>query len=170
MIFCKFIKKHSCKIIGILLVFIIIVSLSDNQFERFELGNDSSPAIVFFYANWCGHCNKMKDEWNKFENEYNGKNGIKVIKIENKEDKSLMKLHGVNGFPTIKYCPKGVYNTDGTVDFDSPRTYASLVNFHERFSNKEEFQGYDSDDESNNRSIENNIPESSQSADELFTL
>ena len=168
--FCKFIKKHSCKIIGVLLVFIIIVSLSDNQFERFELGNDSSPAIVFFYANWCGHCNKMKDEWNKFENEYNGKNGIKVIKIENEEDKSLMKLHGVNGFPTIKYCPKGVYNTDGTVDFDSPRTYVSLVNFHKRFSTQEGFQSNDFDDESDNQSIENNILGSSQSADELFTL
>ena len=164
--FCKFIKKHSCKIIGVLLVFIIIVSLSDNQFERFELGNDSSPAIVFFYANWCGHCNKMKDEWNKFENEYNGKNGIKVIKIENEEDKSLMKLHGVNGFPTIKYCPNGVYNKDGTVDFDSPRTYASLVNFHERFSNTHEgFQSNDSDE-----SESDNILGSSQSADKLFTL
>ena len=112
----------------------------------------------------------MKDEWNKFENEYNGKNGIKVIKIENEEDKSLMKLHGVNGFPTIKYCPNGVYNTDGTVDFDSPRTYVSLVNFHKRFSTQEGFQSNDFDDESDNQSIENNILGSSQSADELFTL
>ena len=128
---CKFIKKHSCKIIIFLCIIIIVMSVFNNGQEHFQISqNNTMPVVVMFHANWCGHCKKLMPEWIKFEKAYHGKKGINVVKIESDEDKSLVKLHGVNGFPTIKYCPRGVYNTDGTVDFNGPRNLSGLADFY----------------------------------------
>ncbi len=29
--------------------------------------NDSRVKIIFFHAKWCGHCKKMKPEWDEFK-------------------------------------------------------------------------------------------------------
>ena len=46
--------------------------------EGFQNNNKLAPgpgkcALVFFYADWCGHCQRFKPEWNKFKNEMNNK-------------------------------------------------------------------------------------------------
>ena len=176
--FCKFIKKYSCKIIIALCALIIVLSLFNSGVlsESFQISpNDTTPTIVLFHADWCGHCKKLMPEWTKFEKAYHGKKGVNVVKIESDDDKSIMKLHGVSGYPTIKYCPRGIYNKDGTVDYNGPRNYMGLAEFHEQYSNAEEhFTGNhkygdaessdDSDTEDNYKSIEG------YSVDELFTL
>lgn len=60
----------------------------------------SKSTVILFYANWCGHCQKFKPEWEKFKQQYG-----KEIKCEEHEDASmdrnLMKKYGVQGYPTI---------------------------------------------------------------------
>ena len=178
---CKFIKKYSCRIIIFLCIIIILMSVFNKGQEHFQISeNDTTPVVVMFHANWCGHCKKLMPEWMKFEKAYHGKKGINVVKIESDEDKSLVKLHGVNGYPTIKYCPRGVYNTDGTVDFNGSRNLPGLADFYNKYAkNEEHFTSVheddedDEDDEDGEYGEDNEDGEYGEDApgvDELFTL
>lgn len=171
--FCKFIKNYSCKIIITLCALIIVLSLFNSGVlsESFQISsNDTTPVVVLFHADWCGHCKKLMPEWTKFEKAYHGKKGVNVIKIESDEDKSIMKLHGISGYPSIKYCPRGVYNKDGTVDYNGPRNYMGLAEFHDQYSNTEEhFTETLEDEKADTESDETKYVEG-YSVDELFTL
>jgi len=175
---CKFIKKYSCRIIIFLCIIIILMSVFNKGQEHFQISeNDTTPVVVMFHANWCGHCKELMPEWMKFEKAYHGKKGINVVKIESDEDKSLVKLHGVNGYPTIKYCPRGVYNTDGTVDFNGSRNLPGLADFYNKYAkNEEHFTSVhedDEDDEDGEYGEDNEDGEYGEDApgvDELFTL
>ena len=185
--FCKLVKKYSCKIIIGLCILIILLSLYNSGFltETFQISpNDTTPTIVLFHADWCGHCKKLMPEWIKFEKAYHGKKGVNVLKIESDEDKSIMKLHGINGYPTIKYCPRGIYNKDGSIDYSGPRNYMGLAEFHEQYANTEEHftedlkhngsnnhtsKHSDNDTSEHEDKKETNVP-SGYSVDELFTL
>ena len=134
--------------------------------ESFQISqNDTTPSIVLFHADWCGHCKKLMPDWIKFEKDYHGKKGINVIKIESEEDKSLIKLHGVNGYPTIKYCPNGVYNTTGAVDYSGARNLPGLAEFHEQYANEEHFTEFLDEDET-----DEDVGEYYSEIDELFSI
>ena len=45
---------------------IIIVSFFCNSF--FSKAQNNSNILVWYYADWCGHCQMMKDEWEKLVN------------------------------------------------------------------------------------------------------
>lgn len=57
------------------------------------------PWMVWFHADWCGHCRNMDDEWHrmtKINNEFN------TLKLENEAIKSSpFKNEEIRGFPTI---------------------------------------------------------------------
>jgi thiol-disulfide isomerase/thioredoxin len=155
---CKFIKNYSCKIIIFLCACIILMSLYNSGIlsESFEINkNDTSPSIVLFHADWCGHCKTLMPDWLNFEKDYHGKSGLNVFKVESEEDKSLMKLHGVNGYPTIKYCPNGVHDTTGVVDYSGARNLAGLSEFHDEYATVEHFGDgeSDSDSDSDNQGV-----------------
>ena len=73
--------------------------------------------LVLFYADWCGHCKKVKPEWEKAEKKAKG-NMIK-IDCSGKEGKSadLMAKYNVEGFPTII-----VFQDGEPTEYDGGRT------------------------------------------------
>ena len=97
------------------------------EFEAFENFDDGSnkPSLVLFHANWCGHCKKMKPEWDKFKSE--NKSNVLAIDVES-ENKEVMNKHGINGFPTIKFFPNGHANGKGK-DYTGPRTAKGFHDF-----------------------------------------
>jgi len=63
---------------------------------------------MWFYANWCGHCKAMEEEWSKVEKSCNRKN-INVVRVR---DDFKDRLHGgignnVMGFPKIVMIRRG---------------------------------------------------------------
>ena len=86
-------------------------------------------AIVFFYAEWCGHCKRFKPEWNKFKKKMNGKrvNGTILVVMEcSSEEEEKVQEYDVNGFPTLKLLDA---NGQEIKEFSGQRNTNSLVEF-----------------------------------------
>lgn len=68
--------------------------------------HSSTPTLVFFHANWCGHCQAMKSEWEKTKQGLAGGN-IATLDLEDSKNPGLAKNNDVKGFPTIRLYKSG---------------------------------------------------------------
>ena len=64
--------------------------------------------MVLYYADWCGHCQTMKPEWQKVVNKMKNTNIVNVAEVESNHINSLINKPQVNGFPTIKMYNSGI--------------------------------------------------------------
>ena len=64
--------------------------------------------MVLYYAEWCGHCQTMKPEWQKVVNKMKNTNIVNVAEVESNHINSLINKPQVNGFPTIKMYNNGI--------------------------------------------------------------
>ena len=65
---------------------------------------NSTKTLIFFKANWCGHCNRFKPVWDEFVSECQQKNEqtkLLELDIDNEDSKPLMEKHNVRGFPHV---------------------------------------------------------------------
>lgn len=62
------------------------------------------PAIIDFYATWCGPCKATAPVVEEIANEYAGK--IDVYKVDVDQQEELAGLFGVQSIPTILFIPK----------------------------------------------------------------
>ncbi len=74
--------------------------------EGFE--NESTPVLVMYYAEWCGHCKNTKPELEKAKNAYSGPIQIVMLDGDAPENSALMKQEDIQGFPTIRYYKSGM--------------------------------------------------------------
>jgi len=65
------------------------------------LGN--KPAIIDFYADWCGPCKIAGPILDEIGNEYAGK--IQVFKINTDQERELAQVFGITGIPAFLYIP-----------------------------------------------------------------
>lgn len=89
--------------------------------------------LVMFFAPWCSHCKNMAPAWYDLTNNFDGYNGIRILKLNGQENPELAQLHNVNGYPFIKYCPNGIDDPDGVI-YEGDRSVNSLVEFLQRFA------------------------------------
>ena len=85
-------------------------------------------ALVMFFAPWCGHCKRLEPIWDEFTRNFDGYNGVQIIKVNGDENPDLAQLHNVRGFPTVKFCPRGVRNPEGLV-YEGDRSMNSIAEF-----------------------------------------
>ena len=62
------------------------------------------PAIVDFYADWCGPCKMVAPVLEELAKEYEGK--IDVYKIDTDKEQELAGAFGINSIPSILFIPK----------------------------------------------------------------
>jgi len=93
--------------------------------ENWDDETAGKTVFVKFYAPWCGHCKKMKPDWDKLMNKFADHPTTMIVDVDCIDGgKGLCDQNGVQGFPTIKYGDP----TDLT-DYDGGREYADLEKF-----------------------------------------
>lgn len=62
------------------------------------------PAIVDFYATWCGPCRQVAPILEELAKEYEGK--IVIYKIDTDRERGLSAAFGIQSIPTLLFIPK----------------------------------------------------------------
>jgi thiol:disulfide interchange protein len=86
----------------------------------------SEPTLVLFYADWCGHCTKLKPTWDETAAQANA-DKTRMIKIDvggkTSEQKEIMDRYQIDGFPTIL-----VFQNGNPTPYQGARTVDAFLN------------------------------------------
>lgn len=63
----------------------------------------TKPAIVDFYADWCGPCRALSPVLEEISKEYEGR--VDVYKVNTETDPELAALFSVRGIPALLFIP-----------------------------------------------------------------
>lgn len=116
-------KKNKSTAITIFTILLILLLLSlflykyncvegfESSPKTFNSDVNGGKKLVWFYADWCGHCKNMADSWNKASSKVNKSNDNKMIKINVGEDdieqKRIVEKYNIKGYPTILILQNG---------------------------------------------------------------
>lgn len=62
------------------------------------------PAIIDFYANWCGPCKMVAPVLEELSNEYDGK--LNIYKVDTEVEQELSAVFRIRSIPSILFIPK----------------------------------------------------------------
>ena len=62
------------------------------------------PAIIDFYADWCGPCKMVAPILEELSKEYEGK--VDIYKIDTEDQQELAMTFGIRSIPSILFIPK----------------------------------------------------------------
>lgn len=62
------------------------------------------PAVIDFYADWCGPCKALAPIFEELSQEYKGK--IQFYKVNTEETPEIASLFGIRGIPSLLFIPK----------------------------------------------------------------
>jgi len=78
----------------------VIFNYEANKEWKYE---GTKPAIIDFYADWCGPCRQLSPLVEDVAREYEGK--IVVYKVDTDKEKILSQSLGISGLPTLLFIP-----------------------------------------------------------------
>lgn len=64
----------------------------------------SRPAVVDFYAEWCGPCKRLLPVLEKISEEFDGR--VDIYKVNVDEEPELAEAFGIQTIPTLLFIPK----------------------------------------------------------------
>jgi len=119
-----YIRDHfSIKMKYFILISVLIHTVTSTVYlttDDFEEKTTGKKGMVAFKAPWCGHCKKLKPDWDKLADNVD----VLIGEVDCTVEKDLCSKHGVQGFPTIKYT-----NGYGWDKYESGRDLNSLEKF-----------------------------------------
>jgi len=78
-----------------------VTNYESNPNEWKYLGD--KPAIIDFYADWCGPCRSVAPVLEELAEEYEGK--IYIYKVDTEKEQELAALFGIRSIPSILFIP-----------------------------------------------------------------
>ena len=101
-----------------------VVVLTESNYDA-EVVNSGKSTFIKFYAPWCGHCKKLKPDWDKLGSEFVD-SSVTIAEIDCTVDKELCSKEGVSGYPTLKYFTSA---SEESQTYQSGRDFESLKKF-----------------------------------------
>jgi thioredoxin 1 len=77
-----------------------VFNFEKNQDWKFE---GDKPAIIDFYADWCGPCKMIAPILEQLSDEYKGK--VDIYKIDTEAEQELAAAFGIRSIPSMLFCP-----------------------------------------------------------------
>ena len=95
---------------------------------QFKEASKNDKVFTLFYANWCGHCKKMKPQWEAAANKVNagGKKKMVMVDLGDSDDaaqEQLRKDYSIRGYPTIM----DVENGKQVGEYSGDRTESAFI-------------------------------------------
>lgn len=78
-----------------------VFNFDESKDWKFE---GEKPAIIDFYADWCGPCKMVSPILEELAEEYEGK--IDIYKIDTEDQRELAASFGIRSIPSILFIPK----------------------------------------------------------------
>mmetsp|Transcript_6353 Transcript_6353/g.12917 ORF Transcript_6353/g.12917 Transcript_6353/m.12917 type:complete len:473 (+) Transcript_6353:89-1507(+) len=95
-----------------------------------EVAFDGSKNVfVKYYAPWCGHCKKMAPDFEKLGEHYKDDEDVVIAKFDATANE--VESVSVQGFPTLKFIPKGGSDASAILDFDGSRDLEGMKKYIE---------------------------------------
>jgi len=80
-----------------------VIDLKPDNFDEVVL-NSNKPALVEFFAPWCGHCKTLAPVYEELAGAFSSQSSkVSIAKVDADAHKALGKRFGVQGFPTLKW-------------------------------------------------------------------
>jgi thioredoxin 1 len=77
-----------------------VFNFEQNKEWKFE---GKIPALIDFYADWCGPCKMVAPILEELSKEYEGK--INIYKIDTESEQELAGAFGIRSIPSLLFCP-----------------------------------------------------------------
>lgn len=78
-----------------------VMDYKNNLTEWKYLGD--KPAVIDFYASWCGPCKMMAPIMDELAKEYEGK--VYIYKIDTEAEEELAQIFGIRSIPSLLFIP-----------------------------------------------------------------
>ncbi|MCD6261776.1 MAG: thioredoxin [Deltaproteobacteria bacterium] len=76
----------------------MVMHVTDQSFDE-EIINSDIPALVDFWAEWCGPCRMVGPVIDELANEYAGK--VKIAKVNVDDNRQIPARFGIRNIPTM---------------------------------------------------------------------
>jgi len=78
-----------------------VFNFEKNTDWKFE---GDKPAIIDFYADWCGPCKMVAPILEELSKEYDGK--LQIYKVDTESEQELASVFGIKSIPSLLFIPK----------------------------------------------------------------
>lgn len=79
-----------------------VIDLEPSNIDNITLSG--RPALVEFFAPWCGHCKALAPVWEELAKDFShARDQITVAKVDADAEKSLGRRFNIKGFPSIRF-------------------------------------------------------------------
>lgn len=103
-----------------------VLDLIPKNFDKVVL-NSGKPALVEFFAPWCGHCKTLAPVYEELGQAFaHAEDKVSVAKVDADANRDLGKRFGIQGFPTLKWFDG---KSETPVDYTGGRDLESLTAF-----------------------------------------
>ena len=108
--------------------------INDTNLNKFNNNHKRGVWLVWFFADWCGHCHSMAPEWKRLID--NNRHNVNLAKVRDDYQSKIDMDAPVQGYPTIVLAKNGQVSKV----FSGDRTAESLNSFVSENTNAQELQ------------------------------